>query len=375
MRLTARQLNRATLGRQLLLGREPLGAVEAMQRIVAVQAQEPASPYIALWNRLSGFDPGDLDRAFATHGIVKATSVRITLHAVAAADYAPFHEAMQPSLRDSRLTDRRFTVAGLSTADADALVADVLAFAYEPRTNAEIEAWLDDRLGGPSRRGAWWALRTFAPFVHAPSGGPWSFGPRPAYLAAPDQRRSGDPEAALPHLVRRYLEGFGPASVQDVAHFARVRVTRVRAAVEKLGDELVRIEGPGGLELLDVPDGSIPAEDSPAPPRLMAMWDSTLLAYVDRSRIIPAEYRKLVTRNNGDVLPTLLVDGYVAGVWRTLDGRIEASAFHRLPGDAWEGLEAEASALRTFLAEREPSPYRRYNRWWQAMPAEEVRLL
>jgi hypothetical protein len=46
------------------------------------------------------------------------------------------------------------------------------------------------------------------------------------------------------------------------------------------------------------------------------MWDSILLAYSDASRVIAPEYRPLVTRRNGDVLPTLLVDGYVAGVWR-----------------------------------------------------------
>jgi Winged helix DNA-binding domain len=40
----------------------------------------------------------------------------------------------------------------------------------------------------------------------------------------------------------------------------------------------------------------------------------TLLAYADRSRVIPPAYRRLITRQNGDVLPTLLVDGYVAGV-------------------------------------------------------------
>ena len=35
--------------------------------------------------------------------------------------------------------------------------------------------------------------------------------------------------------------------------------------------------------------------------------------------------------------PTLLVDGYVAGVWRSVDGGIEATAFHRLCGEAWPG--------------------------------------
>ena len=54
-------------------------------------AQEAASPYIALWNRVADFDPADLDRAFADRSIVKASLMRMTLHAVDAADYAAFH--------------------------------------------------------------------------------------------------------------------------------------------------------------------------------------------------------------------------------------------------------------------------------------------
>ncbi|MEV1178993.1 crosslink repair DNA glycosylase YcaQ family protein [Nonomuraea sp. NPDC049784] len=82
MRLTARELNRATLTRQLLLGRQALDVVEAVRRLVALQAQHAASPYLALWNRLAEFDPADLDAAFADRKVVKATLLRITLHAV-----------------------------------------------------------------------------------------------------------------------------------------------------------------------------------------------------------------------------------------------------------------------------------------------------
>jgi hypothetical protein len=143
-----------------------------------------------------------------------------------------------------------------------------------------------------------------------------------------------------------------------------------------LDDELLRLEGPNGEELLDIPGGALPPDDSLAPPRLMAMWDSTLLAYKDRSRIIPPGYRTLVMRNNGDVLPTLLVDGHVAGVWRPLEGGIEATAFQRLSDDAWDGLEAEARSLTAFLAERDPSVYGRYGHWWaKGLPRYEVRTL
>ena len=374
MKLTARQLNRATLGRQMLLRRESMPVVDAVHRIVALQAQEPASPYLALWNRLVDFDPRDLDRAFADHAIVKATLMRVAMHAVEATDYPAFHEAMQRTLRGARLNDRRFTSTGLTSADADALIAEVAAFASEGRTNAAMEAWLEKRLGAPKPR-VWWALRHYGPFVHAPTGGPWSFGARPAYVAAREQRRWGDRAASMASLAHRYLEGFGPASVHDFAQFAMVYRPDARAALESLGDAIEGLEGPDGVQLFDVPGGLLPAEDTPAPPRLLGMWDETLLGHADRSRIIPAAYRKHVTRINGDVLASVLVDGYVAGVWRPVESGIEVTAFHRLSDDAWHGLESEAGALVRFLAGREPIVYRRYAHWWSALPGAEIRVL
>src|SRR6202012_4990068 len=108
-------------------------------------------------------------------------------------------------------------------------------------------------------------------------------------------------------------------------------------------------------------------DDIPAPPRLLPMWESSLLAHSDRSRIIPPDYLKLVIRTNGDVLPTLLVDGYVAGVWRPVNGGIEATAFGKLPKIAWDELADEARRLIAFLADRDPNVYRRYARWWQTL--------
>ncbi len=372
--INARTLNRATLARQLLLRREDVGVVEAVSRVVALQAQNPASPYLALWNRVAGFDAADLDAAYAEHAIVKATLVRITLHAVTAADYPAFQHAALSFLRASRLNDRRFTDTGLSTADADAMVADVLAFVAEPRTNADVEAWVEQRIGRPAPR-AWWALRTYAPVVHAPTGGPWSHGARPAYVAARSTPPTGDPAASIQHLVRRYLEGFGPATAQDITQFTFLRKPEVSAALEALSGVLEQREGQTGQELYDVPGALVPDEEVAAPPRLMAMWDNVLLAYADRSRVVRPEHRTTVFRRNGDVLPTVLVDGYVAGVWRHVDAAIEVRSFQKLPRDAWDGLAAEAHALIGFLSDRDPAVYKRYWHWWDTIDGNEVRVL
>jgi hypothetical protein len=303
--------------------------------------------------------------------------MRITLHAVHADDYATFHQAMQPTLRSARLGDTRFTATGLTAADADGLVPELLRFTRAPRTSAEVEAWLQERLGAPAKW-TWWALRQCGPFRHAAVGGPWSFGQRPSFTAAAAAPRPADRETsdrALQTLAARYLEGFGPGSVADLAQFALVHKPRAKAALDALGDRLVELEGPDGRPVYDVPGAPRPPDDAPAPPRLMAMWDSVLLAHADRGRVVPPEYRKSVIRSNGDVLPTVLVDGYVAGVWRPTEGGVEVTAFHRLADDIWEQLSAEADGLAAFLAHREPQVYRRYDRWWADLPSTDVRVL
>jgi hypothetical protein len=369
--LTDRHLNRATLARQLLLERQHVDVVDAVRQVVALQAQEPASPYIALWSRLAAFDPTDLDEAFAERSIVKATLMRITLHAVAADEYPPFHEAMLRVLRASRLADRRYTSTDLTDADADAALPRVVAYASRPRSKDEIIGMLSD--GSPVEPRLWWALRTFAPLIHVPTGGPWSFGRNQLFAAAPTTPpRVGD-RAALRHLIRRYLAGFGPATVQDFGQFALQRQSEVGPALDAMADQLTILEGPSGETLYDVPGGPIPPDDTPAPARLLGMWDSVLLAYRDRSRVIPDEYRARVIRRNGDVLPTLLVDGYVAGVWRPTPDGIEVRAFQRLSERSWDELAHEADALGRLIASRDPGTYRRYAGWWDTLDHAELR--
>jgi hypothetical protein len=378
VKLSARQLNRATLDRQLLLGRRRLGVMEAVRTVGALQAQSPASPYIALWNRVSGFDPAALDRAFEAQQVVKATLMRLTKHAVAAEDYPSLWAALIPDLRPSRLYDERFTVAGLSVEDTDALVPELQAWARSGRSSREFEAWIAER-AKVAGRPVWWALRHIGPFVYAPTGAPWSFGERSRFMAPRPGPFVGDRAHAMANLVRRYLAAFGPASESDLRQFVMNPMRPIRDGIALLGDELETHEGPDGKPLLDLRGASLPPEDAPAPPRLLGMWDEILLAYRDRSRVISPEERSQVSRLNGDTLPAVLVDGYVVGVWRPAadgTGGIEVTAFRKLDAADWDSLDAEARALVRFLADREPNVYARYGHWWTKLAgAERIEVL
>jgi hypothetical protein len=189
-------------------------------------------------------------------------------------------------------------------------------------------------------------------------------------MASPAGERQ-DPDDAVRKMVWRYLEGFGPASERDFGQFSILRRPTVGPAFDALRDDLVALEGPGGETLYDVPDAVPATGDEPSPPRLLGMWDSMLLAYSDRSRILPERYRRHVIRRNGDVLPTLLVDGYAAGVWRPVDGGVEMRSFHDLGEDEWSGLEAEAASLIAMVGDRRlGGSYRRNETWWSDLPGE-----
>jgi len=285
---------------------------------------------------------------------------------------------MEPVLRRSSL-DSRFTATGVTVDEAVALVQELLEYARQPRSSGELHAWLEERLGAPLIARTWQGLRGYAPLWHASIGSaPWAFGHRASYVAArprPSVTDEVSAASATQLLIKRYLEGFGPASLPDLAQFTKVSRARVKGGLSDLADEVEQLDGPDGVVLYDVRGSARPDADAPAPPRLMPMWDSTLLAYADRSRVVPAELGKIVTRPNGDVLPTLLVDGYVAGVWRAVAEGIEATAFRRLPDEAWDGLTSEATSLLQLLAPREARVYSRYDHWWDKLPKGQTRLL
>ena len=92
--LTLRELNRATLARQLLLQRTRLSPTAVIERLVGMQAQSPQAPYVGIWTRTTGFRRGSLERLLRRSAIVRATAMRQTLHLVTPRDYALIRAAM-----------------------------------------------------------------------------------------------------------------------------------------------------------------------------------------------------------------------------------------------------------------------------------------
>jgi hypothetical protein len=302
--LTLRELNRALLARQLLLERRALGVQPAVERLCAIQAQWPQSPYIALWTRLTDFRKEQLTRALTQHRVVKAQLFRITLHMTSARDYPYFAAVVLRAAREATPGVPNETMEELGRRARELALAQTV-------THEDLNVFADEM------RGFSWRTRMLTPLVHLPPSGTWSFYGSPqlrameAVLGVELPPRDDGAE----RLIRSYLAAFGPATQADILRFAGVRVGDVRAGLERV--ELRRFRDERGRVLLDLARAPLPDGDTPAPVRFLPKWDSSLLAYAapERTRILPDRLRSTVIRKNGDVLPTVLVDGFVSASW------------------------------------------------------------
>ena len=114
--------------------------------------------------------------------------------------------------------------------------------------------------------------------------------------------------------MRRSLAAFGPATVRDIQAWSGL--TGLKAVVAELRPDLVSFTGEGGAELFDLPDAPRPGAGAPAPARLVAEFDNLLLSHADRSRVISAANSKRLYTVNGVIPGAVLLDGFVAGMWR-----------------------------------------------------------
>lgn len=348
--LTRRELNRALLARQLLLSRHGMSAVEVIERLAGMQAQQARPPFTGLWSRLVGFQREELRSLITDRQVVRGTLMRGTLHLLTRRDYVTFRPALQPALsRGMRaiLGDRVETFPF-----QELLAAARQRFAERPRTFTEMRAALLEQYPDADERAMGFAVRTHLPLVIVPEEHAWGYRADGKFALA--EEWLGAPMAAElpPHtLVLRYLAAFGPATVADVQAWSGL--TGLAPVLKELRPQLAVFHDERKRELFDLPDAPRPPEETPAPPRFVADFDNLVLSHADRTRVIADEHRAAVVTKNGMVLPTILVDGQVAGTWKMArtgkKATLSVSPFSPLSTAIRSELAAESESLMRFL--------------------------
>jgi DNA glycosylase AlkZ-like len=354
--LTLRELNRATLERQMLLRRRQLPAIEAIEHLVGMQAQAPNPPYVGLWTRLEGFHPDELARLIVDRRAVRIALMRNTVHLVSAHDCLKLRPLVQPVLDRGVYANRAYR-ADIEGMDMEALAAAGRALLEEqPCTAKELGELLKERW--PERDTASLArtIRHLVPLVQVPPRGVWGKSGQAVHTTVEAWLgRPLDPYPSLDELVLRYLAAFGPATVKDVQAWSGL--TRLREVTERLRPCLRTFRDEQGKELFDLRDAPRPDPDTPAPPRFLPEFDNLVLSHADRSRMIADDHRKVIASRNGMVPATVLIDGFVRGTWKTKRTRGKATLviepFESLSKEDRDALSEEGERLVRFAAEPE----------------------
>lgn len=355
--LTRRQLNRALLARQLLLERHALTAEEAIEHLVALQAQEPFDPYTALWSRLDGFAARELAGLLESRRAVRAVAMmRTTIHLLTARDWLALRPVLQVVQERGFRTGSPFgrKLAGLDIDEVLAAGRDLLD--GTPRTGNAIGKLLRERWPDRDAESLGHAVRYLVPLVQVPPRGVWGKSGLPVLATAETWLGRPVGTATEPDaMILRYLAAFGPASVMDIQSWCWL--TRLGPVVDRLRPRLRTFRDEAGKELFDVPDGPLPDPGTPAPPRFLPTYDNIVLSHRDRTRIIGDPSEWAVGGGQFDAIfnrGSILVDGFVHSGWRVErdGGRATLVVMPARPFAAGEraAVADEAARLLAFLA-------------------------
>jgi hypothetical protein len=349
--LSTRALNRATLARQWLMGRRQSTIIEAIEHLAGLQAQAPNPPYYALWTRLADFRIADLTALMEARQVVRAACQRSTLHVLSARDFVKLRGLFDDVLDRQLRGGHGKALAGL---DFDAIdMAGHALLRKGPLTSAELGAKLAERWPGRDAVSLANVLRCRRALIHQPPAGTWDYN-RAAQLVLAEQWLDVpiDRKPAIDAWVPRYLAAFGPASVKDMQTWSGL--TGLAAVFERQRDRLLALRDEAGVELFDLPDAPRPDADTPVPAQFLAEFDNLLLSHADRSRIVAPEHQRKVMTVNGLVRGTVLVDGFVSGIWRIERAKdmatLSVEAFGKVGKAVREALAEEGEKLLAFAA-------------------------
>jgi len=335
--LTSRQLNRALLARQMLLKRATASIPRVLERMAGLQAQYAPATYVGLWSRMEGLERARVTAALERRSIVQGTMMRSTIHVVSAGDYWPFMVATDEARRQWFARVYRGPYREADFAAATETVRALLANGPQPRS-VLVDAVGTDLWAGVNLN-----------LVRVPPSGTWErrradlFGLAEQWIAPTGIAK----DASVEWLIRRYLGGFGPALATDIGTWSGMPIDHLIPALERM--DLRRFRAEDGKELVDIKRMPLPDGDVGAPVRFLSVWDALLLVHARRKGVIAEDHRPIIFNTKlPQSLPTVMVDGSVAGTWKYAAGQVKVTPFDVIPKKWKRELEEEAKALAAF---------------------------
>jgi hypothetical protein len=149
-------------------------------------------------------------------------------------------------------------------------------------------------------------------------------------------------DEVLPGLLRRYFSAYGPATLADAAWFFGISKEDAKKLPELPLDGLHSFEFRKKTYYCEEDENT----DMDIPElTLLSGFDPIIVSYTTDDRLcLPQEYKSKVILKSGICLPTIAVNGQVAGIWNIKNNKpiIEffAAQPKRIESDALERVES-----------------------------------
>lgn len=285
---------------------DPVGVVRGL---LALQAQDYPGALWSIGLRTRTTTEAEVERTHTSGAIVRSWPMRGTLHLVAAEDLGWLLSLTgERTVRSAAGRHRQLELDDATFARAAAIATARLAGGGRAERAELLAAFRDGGVPTDGQRGA----HLLGHLAHT---GLMVLSGRTEYALLDEHVREPrrlEPDAAADELALRYFTGHGPATVQDLAWWAGLPLTLVRAATARVRDRLEAIVVDGREHLMR--PGLEPHGDGV---HLLPGFDEYLLGYTDRTAALAPEHAEAtVPGGNGMFLSTIVVRGEVVGLWR-----------------------------------------------------------
>jgi hypothetical protein len=156
----------------MLIQRERITALEAIEQFIGLQAQAPNPPYWALWTRLKSFKQEHLGELIRNKQAVRIALMRSTIHLVSARDALQLRPWVQPVLDRSLNGSYGKRLAGIDIQVLSEAGREILE-SEGPLTLNDLGKRLAEQWPAYDHDALGAAIRNSVPLVQVPPRGLW----------------------------------------------------------------------------------------------------------------------------------------------------------------------------------------------------------
>lgn len=365
---------RARLGLHHRLARRAGSVEEVAAAMVGLHSSDPATVFLSVWARQTGFTPADLEDAlYSRKSLVRMLGMRRTLFVVPLDLAGVMDEACTKALAPGErkrlirmLEEQGISPKGKGERWLDRVAAETFD-ALTARGEAPARELTKDvpDLGAKLSfgEGKTWAgttgVSTRVLFLLATEGrilrarplGAWTSGqyrwaPTESWLGSPLSQH--DHEEACSDLLTRWLRAFGPATLTDIRWWTG---WTTKLTTKMLGDiGAVEVELDGGVGFV-LPDDLEQVDEVDPCVSLLPGMDPTVMGWKDREWYLGDHASELFDRN-GNAGPTVWSNGRVVGGWAQLDdGEVVFELLEPVDVRTRKMIAAERDRLRDWLGD------------------------